>query len=93
MILSNFREINPTANNLRFFFIVETKGQFDVRQNWASLSDEVAYGNTFSIFFHKMLPNRQVLPPKTRDINLKAYFTQKVGSGGDFESETQVFQV
>ena len=38
-----------------------------------------------------MLPNRQVSPQKASDIILKASFTQKVASGGNFESETQVY--
>ena len=39
-----------------------------------------------------MFPNRQV-SPQTEDKNiiLKAYSTQKVGSGGDFESGNQVY--
>ena len=48
------------------FFNGMSKGQVDVMHNRASSGDQVERVTRYKYFFHKMFPNRQVSPQKTR---------------------------
>ena len=65
-----------------------SKGQVDFMHSRGSSGHQV--GRVTRYFFQKMFPNRQV-SPQDKKIILKAYSTQKVGSGGNFESGNQVY--
>ena len=55
--------------------------------NRASSGDQVARVTRYKYFFHKMFHS---MTTEDRNIILKGYSTQKVGSGGNFESGNQV---
>ena len=53
IILSNFREIDRSANILRVFFNGMSKGQVDVMHNRPSSGDQVARVTPYKYFFTK----------------------------------------
>ena len=63
------------------------KNQVDVIHNRASLGNQVAHVTRYKYFFTKNVPESSNITTTDKNIILKAYSTQKVGSGGIFESE------
>ena len=86
IILSNFTEIDRSANILRVFFNRMSKGQVDVMHNRGSSGDQVARVTRYKYFFPKC---SRIVSITTADKNiiLNAYSTQKVGSGGNLRVE------
>ena len=87
MILSNFREIDRSANILRVFF------QWDVKRPSGCLCIIVQVGRVGPVIniFSQNVPESSIITKEEKNIILKAYFTQKVGSGGNFECGNQVY--
>ena len=90
IILSNFTEIDLSANILRVFFNGMSKGQVDVMHNRASSGDQVARVNRYKYFSQNVPESSSIITTEDKNIILKAYSTQKVGSRGNFESGNQV---
>ena len=85
--LSNFREIDRSANILQVFFNGMSKGRVNVVQVRAIKLRVWPVINIFS----QNVPESSSMTTEEKNIILKAYSTQKVGSGGNFESGNQVY--
>ena len=59
--------------------------------NWVSLGDKVACVTRYKYFFSQNVPESSSITTEDKNIILKAYSTQKVGSGCNFESGNQVY--
>ena len=90
IILSNFREIDRSENILRVFFNGMSKGKVDVLHTRGSLGDQVARLTVINTFSQNV-PESSSITTEDKNIILKAYSTQKVGSEGNFESGNQVY--
>ena len=77
---------------LNVFFNGMSKGQVqvDVMHNVASWGDKLSVSPVINIFSQNV-PESSSITTEDKNIILKAYSTQKVGSGGNFESGNQVY--
>ena len=78
--------MDQSTNILRIFF----NGQVDVMHNWASLGNRDTCVTRHK-YFSQNVPDSSSINTEDKNIILEAYSTQKVGSGGNFESENQVY--
>ena len=74
-----------------FFSNGMSKGEVDVMHNRASSVDQVERVTSKYIFFSQNIPESSSITTEDKNIILKAYSTQKVGSGGNFEGGNQVY--
>ena len=75
-ILSNFREIDRSANILRVFLNEMSKGQVNVAHNRASSGDQVARVTVINIFSQNVSESSSIIT-EDKNIILKAYSTKK----------------
>ena len=85
-----FQGNRPVCEYFMSFFNGMSKGQVDVMHNRASSVYQVARVTRYK-FFSQNVPESSSITTEDKNIILKAYSTQKVGSGGNFESGNQVY--
>ena len=76
---------------LNVFFNGMSNGQVDVMHNRASSGDQVERVTRYINLFSQNVPESSSITTEDKNIILKAYSTQKVGSGGNFEIGNQVY--